>query len=151
MSTKLQETVSVSFLVPGEFPDRLKMAAAARGETVQDLIGGLVRRFLAKESRWAPELAATLAALQGCAEWLRERGVARLWVYGPAARGEVRPDAAIDLLVDYAAGAHLSLVALASLKAELAEALGTRAALVERATLRPELRAAIELETVRVL
>ncbi|TDH58913.1 hypothetical protein E2C06_30135 [Dankookia rubra] len=141
----------MSFLVPGEFPDRLKMAAAARGETVQDLIGGLVQHFLVEETRRAPELAATLGALRGRAGRLRERGVAGLWVYGPVARGEAMPGGSVDLLVEFAAGARLSLVALASLRAELSEALGTDAELVERATLCPNRHAAMEWEAVRVV
>ena len=141
----------VSFSVQADVMQPLEMAAAARGETVQDLIGGLVQRFLAVETRRAPELAATLGALRGRAGWLRERGVAGLWVYGAVARGEARPGGAVDLLVEFAAGTRLSLVALASLRAELAEALGTRAELIERATLRPELHAATEWEAVRVL
>ena len=151
MTERNVSSAVLSVRLPAVSRDRLKMAAAARGETVQDLIGGLVQHFLTVETRRAPELAATLGALRGRAGRLRERGVAGLWVYGAVARGEARPGGAVDLLVEFAAGARLSLVALASLRAELAEALGTRAELVERATLRPELQRALEWETVRVL
>jgi predicted nucleotidyltransferase len=151
MAEKIVSSAVLSVRLPAVSRDRLKMAAAARGETVQDLIGGLVQHFLAEETRQAPELAATLGALRARAGHLRERGVTGLWVYGSVARGEARPGEAVDLLVEFAADARLSLVGLASLRAELAETMGARADLVERATLLPEAQAAIERDAIRVL
>ena len=41
----------LSVRLPSPARDRLKSAAAARGETVQGLVGGLVERFLVEEGR----------------------------------------------------------------------------------------------------
>jgi uncharacterized protein len=122
----------LSVRIPAPSRDRLKAAAAARGETVQDLVGGLVERFLAEDGRRAPELAAVLGALRAGAPSLRERGVRGLWVFGSVARGEARPGSDVELMADFEAGARVSLVGLASLRAELSELLGAPVELAER-------------------
>jgi hypothetical protein len=73
MSTSIPAVLSVR--LPSPARDRLKAAAAARGETVQGLVGSLVERFLAEDGRRAPELAAVLGALRAGAPGLRRRGV----------------------------------------------------------------------------
>ena len=142
----------LSVRLPAPSRDRLKAAAAARGETVQGLVGGLVERFLAEEGRRAPELAAALGALRSGAGGLRGRGVRALWVVGAVARGEARPGSAVELVAEFEQGARPSLVGLASLRAELAALLGAPASLAERAALRPgAARDAAERDAVRAL
>lgn len=121
----------LSVRLPAPARDRLKAAAAARGETVQGLVGALVDRFLAEEGRRAPELAAALGALRGGAAGLRARGVRALWVSGAVARGSARPGAGVELLCEFESGARVSLVGLASLRAELSRLLGAPAELAE--------------------
>ncbi len=140
----------LSVRLPPTTRDRLKAAAASRGQTVQALVGGLVERFL-EERQGPPTLAAVLATLRPHAAALAARGVAELWVFGSVARGEASPDSDVDLLVEFAPGARPSLLGLASLRAELSELLGATADLVEREALRPEVREAAEREAVRVL
>lgn len=151
MASKTCVSAVLSVRLPSDARDRLKVAAAARGETVQGLIGDLVERFLLAETQRAPELAATLGVLRGRAGRLRERGVAGLWVFGSVARGAARPGSDVDLLVEFEAEARLSLVGLASLRSELAEALGAPADLIERSALPPACRETAEWEAVRVL
>lgn len=123
----------LSVRLPSPARDRLKAAAAARGETVQVLVGALVERFLAEEGKRAPELARTLRTLRAAAPALRSRwGVRGLWVAGAVARGAAAPDAAVELECEFELGARVSLVGLASLRAELEAALGAPAALVVR-------------------
>lgn len=123
----------LSVRMPARSRDLLKAMAAARGETVQDLVGGLVERFLAEDGRRAPELAATLGALRTAgAPALRARGVRGLWVVGAVARGEARPGSGVELLCEFEAGARVSLVGLASLRAELSALLGAPVGLAER-------------------
>ena len=131
--------------------DWLKAAAAARGENVQGLVGSLVERFLAEEDRTAPDLALVMGKLRSHAEGLRGRGVTGLWVFGSVARGDAHPGSDVDLFAEFDAGARLSLVGLASLRAELSDLLGAPADLVERGALHPAIREAAELEAVRVL
>ena len=122
----------LSVRLPSPSRDRLKVAAATRGETVQDLVGTLVERFLAEDGRQAPGLAAVLRALRAGAPWLRTRSVRGLWVVGPVARGDARPGSGVEIECEFEPGARVSLVALASLWAELSELLGAPVALAER-------------------
>jgi hypothetical protein len=138
--------------LPAPARDRLKAAAAARGETVQGLVGTLVERFLTEEGRRPPDLAAVLGALRANAAQLRRRGVRDLWVVGPVARGEARPDSGVDLMAEFEVGARVSLVGLASLRAELSDLLGAPAGLAERSALRSAaVLEAAERDAVRAL
>ena len=134
--------------IAGPQSDALRAAAAARGEAVDALVGVLVADFLA--ARDAPDLRAVMARLREREAHLRARGVAGLLVFGSVARGDARAGSDVDLLADFAAGAGPSLVGLASLRADLADALGVPADLVDRAALRPDVLAEAEQEAVRV-
>ena len=141
----------LSVRLPGTTRDRLKAAAALRGETVQELVGSLVEQFLADRGRTPPTLAPVLAKLRAHAPTLRARGITGLWLFGSVARGDARPDSDIDLFADFDPAAQLSLVGLASLRADLSDVLGAPADLTERGALRPAVREAAEREAVRVL
>lgn len=121
----------LSVRLPSPSRDRLKAAAAARGETVQGLVGTLVERFLAEEGRRAPELAAVLGALRAGGAGLRARGVRALWVVGAVARGEARRGSGVALLCEFAPETRMSLVGLASLRAELTAMLAASVDLAE--------------------
>lgn len=131
--------------------DRLKAAAALRGESVQALVGGLVERFLAYGEREAPLLPAVVASLRAHTSILSGHGVIALWVFGSVARGQAGPDSDIDLLVEFRPEARPSLLGLASLRVELSEMLGAKADLVERETLLPGVRIKAERDAVRVV
>jgi hypothetical protein len=75
-----------------------------------------------------------------------------LWVVGPVARGEARPDSGVDLMAEFEVGARVSLVGLASLRAELSDLLGAPAGLAERSALRSAaVLEAAERDAVRAL
>jgi predicted nucleotidyltransferase len=113
------------------------------------LVGSLVESFLAQEAGTTPTLAAVLGRLRAHSDDLRARGIASLAVFGSVARGDARPDSDVDLLADIDPAAHLSLVGLSSLRAELSDLLGAPVDLVERGALRPGVREAAEREAVR--
>ncbi len=140
----------LSVRVPTETRNRVKGVAAARGQSVQDLIGDLIERFLAEQDRRPPALAEVVARLRRREAELRARGVASLSVFGSVARGEARPDSDIDLAVTFEPAARVSLTGLAALRADLAEVLGAPADLVEWQSLRPHIREAAQREAVRV-
>jgi len=146
----LPSAAFLSVRLPPAVRDRLKASAAARGETVQGLVGSLVQRFLAEESP-APELAHVLKLLRAQRAHLTRQGVTGLWVFGSVARGEARPGSDVDLLATFDPKARLSLVGLASLRAELSDLLGVPADLVADEALHPAVRAQAEQEAVRVL
>ena len=96
-------------------------------------------------------LGTVLSTLRGHGSMLKTRGVTALWVFGSVARGDARRDSDIDLLAEFDTDFHLSLVSMASLRAELSDLLGATADLVERSALRPAVRDAAEREAVWVL
>ena len=149
MSTSSTAAAFLSVRLPSATRDRLKAAAASRGETVQGLVGSLVESFLAQEAGTTPTLAVVLGRLRAHAGELRARGIASLSVFGSVARGDTRPGSDVDLLADLDPAAHLSLVGLSSLRADLSDLLGAPADLVERGALRPGGREAAEREAVR--
>jgi predicted nucleotidyltransferase len=151
MSGSQTSPAFLSVRLPEATRDRLKAAAAARGETVQGLVGNLVEQFLAEEARRAPDLATALRVLRAHEDVLKRDGVTGLWIFGSVARGDGRPDSDVDLVAEFDPAVQLSLVRLASLRAELSGLLGAPADLVERGTLHPAVRAAVERDAVRVL
>ena len=78
---------------------------------------------------------------------LRSHAVRELWVFGSAARGELRADSDIDLLVDF--DVPVSLFEFARLRRRLQELLGRPVDLVTRDALKPQLRERILREAVR--
>lgn len=69
---------------------------------------------------------------QLCRKW----AIARLALFGSAARGEAGPRSDIDLLVDFHPDAEWSLMDIARLQEELEATLGRSVDLVERRALR---------------
>jgi predicted nucleotidyltransferase len=134
---RMDRTAFLSVRLPPGVRNRVKAAAAARGQTVQDLVGGLVEHFLAEQDRKPPALTAVLARLREHEADLRRRGIARLWIFGSVARGEARPDSDIDLVAELDPAARLSLTGFASLRADLADLLGAPVDLAEWGILRP--------------
>lgn len=92
-----------------------------------------------------------MSKLRSHAEGLRRHGVTGLWVFGSVARGEAGLGSDVDLIAEFDTAAPLSLVGLASLRADLSDLLGAPADLVERDALHPAIHKAAEREAVRVL
>ncbi len=141
----------LSVRLPETTRDRLKAVAAMRGESVQQLIGALVERFLVEEERTPPALGMVLSKLRANAPALKACGITGLWVFGSVARGDARPDSDVDLFAEFSPATRLSLVGMASLRAKLSDLLGVSADLVERGVLHPAARDAAERDAVRAL
>lgn len=75
-------------------------------------------------------------------------GVSNLRVFGSVARGQDVPDSDVDLLVDLPAG--MGLFGLARLQRELEEILQSRVDIVPTDGLRPEVRASLDPDLVRL-
>jgi hypothetical protein len=76
--------------------------------------------------------------------------VRRLRVFGSAARGELRPDSDVDILVEFSPGAQTGLIEFAGLMLALPRLIGREVDLVTEPALRPALRDAI-LDEARLL
>lgn len=87
------------------------------------------------------------AALTRLCERYRVR---ELSVFGSAARGEMRPDSDIDLLVEFLPDAEADLFDHAGLMLDLAALLGRKVDLVSKNGLKPLIRSSI-LEQARLL
>lgn len=88
-----------------------------------------------------------LARIDRAAPELRTHAVQELWLFGSAAREELRADSDIDLLVDF--NAPVTLFEFARLRRRLESLLGRSVDLVTRDALKPQLRDQILREAVR--
>ena len=89
-----------------------------------------------------------LARIKGVAPELRTLAVKELWLFGSAAREELRAGSDIDILVDFVA--PVTLFEFARLRRRLESLLGRSVDLVTRDALKPQLREQILREAVRV-
>ena len=79
---------------------------------------------------------------------LRRLGAVQVEIIGSVARDQAQPDSDVDLLVELASG--VGLREYMGLKFRLEEILGRPVDLVTQGALRPDQRAAIELDCVHV-
>lgn len=84
------------------------------------------------------------------AEVCRRYHVKELSLFGSAARGELRPDSDVDLLVDFLPDARVGLLDLSALMRELADLLGRRVDIAVKPALKPLVRTGV-LKDARVL
>jgi predicted nucleotidyltransferase len=76
--------------------------------------------------------------------------VRELSLFGSVARGEMRPDSDIDMLVEFLPDSGVDLVDYAGLMLDLAQLLGRKVDLVSKDGLKPLIRASV-LEEARLL
>jgi len=77
------------------------------------------------------------------ADLCRRYRIKELSLFGSAARGEMRPDSDIDLLVEFLPGANVSLLRHFAAERELSELLCGKVDLVSKRALRESLRGEI--------
>ena len=143
-------TAFLSVRVPEDVRNRVKAIAAQRGERVQDLVNGLIERFLQEAEQKPPNLADVIGRLRAIETSLRARGVVALFVFGSVARGDARPNSDVDLAVDFAAGVEVSLFEIVRLKEELEVALGRQVDIGERAAMTERVATTAKPELIRV-
>ena len=84
------------------------------------------------------------------ADLCRKCRVRELSVFGSAARGDMRPDSDIDLLVEFLPDSKIDLVDYAALMLDLSQLIGTKVDLVSKKGLKPLIRASV-LKEARLL
>jgi predicted nucleotidyltransferase len=144
------EKAFLSIRVPESVRNHVKAVAAERGERLQDLVGGLIERFLEETERRPPELADVLRRLRAVETLLRGRGVAALWVFGSVARGDARPDSDVDLAIDFAPEAQPSLFDIVRIKEDLEKILEHSVDVGERSSMTKRVAATAGPDLVRV-
>jgi hypothetical protein len=77
------------------------------------------------------------------ADLCRQYRVRELALFGSAARGEMRSDSDIDLLVEFLPGAKVDLVDYAGLMLDLSKLIGRKVDLVSKNGLKPLIRASV--------
>ena len=70
----------------------------------------------------------------------RRYGVKELSLFGSAARGDMRPDSDLDIMVDFESGARIGLIKFESLVEELTALAGRRVDLVTKRGMKPWVR-----------
>jgi predicted nucleotidyltransferase len=83
-------------------------------------------------------------------ELCRRYSVRELAYFGSAARGQMRPDSDIDILVEFLPDSGIDLVDYAGLMLELSRLVGRRVDLVSKKGLKPLIRASV-LDEARLL
>lgn len=102
-------------------------------------------------SRTAPDRDVVLTTLRARETELRAVGVAALYLFGSAARGEATALSDVDLFLDQSDPRTFDLLDLVDVGERIGEALGgVRVDLATRGSLHPVLRPAIETSAVRV-
>lgn len=76
----------------------------------------------------------------------RRYHVRELSVFGSAARGEMRPDSDVNLLVDFLPNAHIGLLELSAMMREFSCLVGRRIDLAVKPALKPLIRAEVLAE-----
>ena len=84
------------------------------------------------------------------ADLCRQYQVRELSLFGSAARGDMRPDSDIDLLVDFLPGSDIDLVDYTGFMLDLSRLIGRKVDLVSKNGLKPLIRASV-LEEARLL
>ena len=74
------------------------------------------------------------------AEICRKYQVRELSVFGSAARGDLRPESDLDMLVEFQPEAHVGLFEFAGMEEELTASLGRKVDLVSKRGLKPRVR-----------
>jgi predicted nucleotidyltransferase len=84
------------------------------------------------------------------ADLCRKYRVRELSFFGSAARGEMRPESDIDMLVEFLPDAEIDLVDYAGLMLDLTQLLGRKVDLVSKNGLKPLIRASV-LDAARLV
>lgn len=92
----------------------------------------------------------TLETLHKNADQIRANGATALYMFGSAAREELREDSDVDLFLDYEPDGSFTFVEWARLEEHLKRILGRDVDLMTRYSLHPRLKEGIERSSIQV-
>jgi predicted nucleotidyltransferase len=140
----------LSVRVPSALRGRVKQLAARQQTSVQQLVQQAIESYLHEHDRVPPHLGKTVTIVRQHADELRQRGVEHVYVFGSLVRGEAGAQSDIDLAIDVAPDADLSLLDLIGLQQRAEDLLGWPVDLVERRMLKRLVQPEVEREAVQI-
>ena len=84
------------------------------------------------------------------ADWASDHRVQRVWLFGSAARGELRPESDVDVAIEFRDDARGGLFELVTMQDEMAERLGRPVDLGTLSSMRPYVRRNAERDLVLI-
>jgi predicted nucleotidyltransferase/DNA-binding XRE family transcriptional regulator len=113
-----------------------------------------IRSALSEEGRGGAKpqsrLAVVLRKLQVLEHSLRKSGVEHMAVFGSVARMEDRLDSDLDLVVEIDPKRRFDIFDLAGIAGDLTRSLGIRVDVLERKSLKPDMKKRVEKDQIRV-
>ena len=146
----MEKVAFLSVRMPSETRRSVKLIAARRGVSIQNLIGGLVDDFVEQESRARLSLADTIKRLRQQMPALRKLGIAHMDLFGSIVRGEADINSDIDVAVEFEQRQKMSLSRFASVRGRIESILGHQVDLAESKALRPEIKREFRRDALRV-
>ena len=146
----MDEYSFLSVRMPDQKKRLVKEIAARQKVSIQDLMGGLVDDFLAREEKSVPSLAETVSTLRQNRELWKKRDIIHMDLFGSITRNEAVRDSDIDIAVEFDESSEMTLSKFASLQAEIGHILKREIDLSERQKLLPEIRRRFEADAIRV-
>ena len=140
----------LSVRVPSALRGRVKQLAARQQISVQHLVQQAIESYLREHDRAPPGLGKAIPIMRRHADELRKRGVEHLYVFGSLARGEAGSQSDIDLAIDVAPDADLSLLDLVGLQQYVEDLLVWPVDLVERRMLKRLVRPEVEQDAIQI-
>lgn len=140
----------VSFRLSKTDRHRLRNAVAKESCTLQEFMQKLVSNSLAVRHVPGKRLPEVVKNLQAHRDALADRHISHLWVFGSVARGEERANSDVDVIVEIAPDAKMSLTAFSRLQLDLSDLLGHPVDLAEWRTLRPHVTEEAKSDAVMV-
>jgi predicted nucleotidyltransferase len=144
------DSAFLSVRVPGALRGRVKQLAVRQQTSVQRLVQQAIEGYLREHDRVPPELGKAIAILRQHADQLRAGGVQHLFIFGSLVRGEADAQSDIDLAVDIAPDADVSLLDLVGLQQQTESLMGWPVDLVERKMLKRFVRPEVEREMIQI-
>ena len=126
----------------------MKQLAARQQTSVQHLVQQAIESYLHEHDRVPPDLGKVIAIVRQHADELQQLGVEHVYVFGSLVRGEAGAQSDVDLAIDVAPHADLSL--LVGLQQRAEDLLGWPVDLVERGMLKRRVRPEVERDAIQI-
>jgi predicted nucleotidyltransferase len=144
------DSTFLSVRVSSALRGRVKQLAARQQTSVQQLVQQAIESYLHEHDRVPPDLGNVIATVRQHADELRKLGIEHVYVFGSLLRGEASAQSDVDLAIDVAPDADLSLLDLVGLRQRAQDLLGWPVDLVERRMLKRHVRPEVEGQAIQI-